>query len=71
MLEKLVIRYCGLPLYLWTSSTPSTTRIRESADVISTSEELPGSNCFIKPISQLNYISMCNSMLNDKTGDEK
>jgi hypothetical protein len=34
-----------LPLNLWTSSSPLTTRILESADVIRTSEELPGANC--------------------------
>lgn len=34
-----------LPLNLWTRSTLSTTLIRESADVMRTSDELPGANC--------------------------
>jgi len=40
-----------LPLNLCTNSVPSTTRILESADVMSTSDELPGANCSMNLIS--------------------
>jgi len=40
-----------LPLNLCTSSVPSITRILESADVMSTSDKLPGANCSMNHVS--------------------
>ena len=40
-----------ITLNFWTRSIPSTTRIRESADVMRTFDEIPGANCLDKLIS--------------------
>lgn len=47
-MNKWETKFETLPLSLLTRSVPSTTRIRESEDVTSTSDELPGTNYMVR-----------------------